>query len=503
MEVSAVADSTTPAFEQEVAKAGLIAVGGLAVAALVGVWWALRHPRTTLVIAAAVAGYLLLGPAGAAIVLAGLVTLGAAWRCGHRESFDWFLLGPWRRATVYAWGWRQAVTMAGLGDTYRHPDSDVDDLLGVERRPVSRYVPKLRRVRSDRWCDRVTVRMLAGQHPGMYEDRSDHLAHTFGALACRVESPRPGRVVLVFQHRDRLARIVPALPIAAEPDPRDLPVGVLEDGRPWTVQLASSHLLIAGATGAGKGSVVWSLIRAMAPGVHAGSVQLWCVDPKGGMELAAGAPMFTRFAYDHPAEMADLLDAAVDQLHERAQRMRAEGRRKHTPTAIEPLVVVVVDELAFLTAYMPDRDLRKRISNSLAVLLSKGRAVGFCVVAALQDPRKEVAPIRDLFPQRIALRLTEPEQSRIVLGPGAHDRGAECERIPVGLPGVGYVVLDGLPNPVRVRATWVTDADIAAMAARYPARRGDVIDTTATDATSTPADATVIDLVPTSSEPAA
>jgi hypothetical protein len=54
----------------------------------------------------------------------------------------------------------------------------------------------------------------------------------------------------------------------------------------------------------------------------------------------------------------------------------------------------------------------------------------------------------------------------------------------VGLPGVGFVVLDGLPDPVRVRASWVTDDDIAAMAERYPARRGDVIDTVAVDSSS-------------------
>ena len=90
-------------------------------------------------------------------------------------------------------------------------------------------------------------------------------------------------------------------------------------------------------------------------------------------------------------------------------------------------------------------------------------------------------------PSRVGLRLTEPEQSRIVLGTGAHDRGAECETIPVALPGVGYVVLDGHPDPVRARAAWVTDDDIAAMAERYPARRGDVIDTTLADETTVPA----------------
>jgi S-DNA-T family DNA segregation ATPase FtsK/SpoIIIE len=88
---------------------------------------------------------------------------------------------------------------------------------------------------------------------------------------------------------------------------------------------------------------------------------------------------------------------------------------------------------------------------------------------------------------RVGLRLTEPEQARIVLGTGAHDRGAECETIPITLPGVGYVVLDGQPDPVRARAAWVSDEDIAAMAERYPARRGDVIDTTLVDETTVPA----------------
>ena len=293
------ADSTT-SIEDDVVTAGLIAVGAAAVAAAVGVWWALRHPRTTLAVAVPVVAYLALGPAVTVTLVAGLVAVGVAWRRWHRASFDRCFLGAWRRAWVYAWGWRQAMTMAGLGDVYRHPDSLTEDLAGVERRPVSRYVPKLGRVRSDRWCDRVTVRLLAGQHPGMYADRTDHLAHTFGARSCRVECPRPGRVVLVFRHRDPLATIVPALPIDPSPALWDLPVGLLEDGQPWTVQLAGSHLLVAGATGAGKGSVIWSLIRGVAACVHEGTVQLWCVDPKGGMELAAGAPMFTRFAYDQP-----------------------------------------------------------------------------------------------------------------------------------------------------------------------------------------------------------
>jgi len=470
------ADSRTSTLNDDALTATVLAVGAIAIGALLALWWAARHPRLTVAVAVSVVVFSMVGPGTAGALVALAVVVGPLWRWRHRASFDRCFLGAWRRATVYGLGWRQAMTMAGLGDSYRHPDSVADDLAGVERRPVARYVPKLVRVRSDRWSDRVTVRLLAGQHPGLYADRADHLAHTFGARACRVESPRPGRVVLVFQMRDPLATLVPALAVPERPALRHLEIGRRQDGQPWTVQIAGSHLLVAGATGAGKGSVIWSIIRALAAPVHEGRVQLWCIDPKGGMELAAGAPMFHRFAYDTPADMADLLDAAVDQLHDRAKRMRTEGRRTHTATVAEPLVVVVVDELAFLTAYLPDRDIKKRITAALSVLLSKGRAVGFSVVAALQDPRKEVAPIRDLFPARVGLRLTEPEQSRLVLGTGAHDRGAKCEAIPVAQPGVGYVVLDGQPDPVRVRASWVTDTDIATMAEQYPARRGDVID---------------------------
>jgi S-DNA-T family DNA segregation ATPase FtsK/SpoIIIE len=122
-----------------------------------------------------------------------------------------------------------------------------------------------------------------------------------------------------------------------------------------------------------------------------------------------------------------------------------------------------------LTAYQPDRKLRERVMNSLATLTTQGRAVGYCVVAALQDPRKDVLAIRNLFPDRIAMRLDEPEQTDMVLGDGARDRGAACELIssdPAVGAGVAFVRTESDPDPVRVRAGWVSDADILGLAAQ-------------------------------------
>ena len=161
-----------------------------------------------------------------------------------------------------------------------------------------------------------------------------------------------------------------------------------------------------------------------------------------------------------------ILDRAIADMQDRAGRF-AGRQRDHTPTIEDPFTVVLVDEVAFLTAYQPDRKLKERIMNALATLTTQGRAVGYCVVAALQDPRKDVLTIRNLFPDRIAMRLDEPEQVDMVLGDGARDRGAACELIstdPATGAGVAFVRLEADPDPVRVRAGWVTDADIQAMA---------------------------------------
>jgi S-DNA-T family DNA segregation ATPase FtsK/SpoIIIE len=81
--------------------------------------------------------------------------------------------------------------------------------------------------------------------------------------------------------------------------------------------------------------------------------------------------------------------------------------------------------------------------------------------------------IRNLFPDRIAMRLDEPEQVDMVLGDGARDRGGTADLISVN-PGAGagvaFVRLEADPDPVRVRAAWVSDDDIQAMADQCTAR---------------------------------
>ncbi len=82
--------------------------------------------------------------------------------------------------------------------------------------------------------------------------------------------------------------------------------------------------------------------------------------------------------------------------------------------------------------------------------------------------------IRNLFPDRIAMRLDEPEQVDMVLGDGARDRGATADLIstdPATGAGVALHPARIRPRPVRVRAAWVSDDDIRAMCRQLrPAR---------------------------------
>ncbi|MER7129596.1 FtsK/SpoIIIE domain-containing protein [Streptosporangium saharense] len=427
------------------------ALAGLAVM----VW---RHPVVCGVVAVSGAGWVLVGWRLTLIGWAGvggvLLSGSALWPAGARRLLVWPALAGWRWLWIYRRKWRSVCAVTGLGVS----------IGGRE------YGPDLVKVRCDQHRDRLLVKMLAGQADDQYADALLGLAHGFGAVSCRVSSPRAGWVELVFPRRDSLARVVTARPYPDAPVVTTVDVGLAEDGGPYRLQVHGTHILIAGATGAGKGSWLWSIVRGLLPARAVGLVKLWGLDPKR-MELSFGRKLFDRYGAT-PETCADLLEAAVAMMHERADRY-AGVRRSHIPSERDPFVAVIVDEIAFLTAYQPDKGLKLRIGAALATLTTQGRAVGIGVVAALQDPRKDVLSIRHLFPDKIALRLDEPGQVDMVLGDGARDRGALADKIPrhptdrsVGA-GVAYVRREDSPDPVRVRAAYVSDDDIKQMEQQY------------------------------------
>lgn len=420
------------------------------------------------------------GPALPIVLLVVLAVALAVWRVKSPAAFARFcsrpVLASVRRVFVYWRGWQPAMVTTGLA---------------IRAWSKAETLPRLGKVRRTACGDVVLARMLPGQTVEHWAGQGPALAQTFAATACRVTAVvgRARWVRLAFITRDALAAHVPPVNLGGESaalgdavDLEAVPVAVSEDGETYAMPVLYAHTLVAGETGSGKGSVLWSLLAGMAPAIASGRVQVWAIDPKGGMELSAGAGLFARFAYGAPtdheqgagagvwqADMVDLLDNAVSVMQARAARLRG-LTRKHVPTVGEPLIVVLIDELASLTAYVTDAVTRKRLHAALGLLLTQGRAVGVSVIGATQDARKETLNLRDLFSRRIALRTAEPEMGDLILGAGARKLGALTDQISRATPGVAYVTADGGAEPVRVRFSYLTDQHIANLARQYRPR---------------------------------
>ena len=276
-----------------------------------------RHPLAASVLALAAVTWVRLGWVTlAAVVLAAVVMLNA-WRWFWPVSFSRWVGRPARstwRAWCYRRRWAAVMTIAGVAPWYQGRI----------------LLPVLGKVTATRYVDRVMVRLVSGQSAADFATCAENLAHGFRALLCRVRTAKSGAVVLEFIRRDALAALVPALPIPATPDLKALPVGRREDGLPWLVKLHGTHVLIAGATGAGKASLLWGLVRAMFPLMQDGLVRVLAADPKL-MELAYGRVIFESYgAYAaDPAAIAAMLDQAVADMQDRAGPVRRAAARPH------------------------------------------------------------------------------------------------------------------------------------------------------------------------------
>jgi S-DNA-T family DNA segregation ATPase FtsK/SpoIIIE len=356
-----------------------------------------------------------------------------------------------RRLTVYAFEWRTVMRLSNLTGTARSRE----------------YRPKLKRVRAEGWRDKVRVRMIKGQAPEQWTARASGLAHSFHANSCRVRVVKPGLIELDLIHSDPLATPVP-LPAmvtdAAAVDLKRLVIGRTETGKPWRIRIRGNQILVVGVQGAGKASVLWSVVWALAPMIKAGTVRLYGIDPKGGMELGQCPDVFHKVVFDNGSDAVELLEELAAEVRERAGRYRG-VRRWWTPASGEPFSLLIIDELADVIAYQTDKKLKERAQAALQTITSQGRAPGFATLALVQDPRKEIVPFRNLFTTRIAMRLDEATQVDMVLGDGVRERGAEAHEISELTPGVAWAKEDGKREPIRARAFYPTDDNLTELRA--------------------------------------
>lgn len=435
-----------------------------------GVW---RHPKLWMLLLLTAALSVMLGRNAGYTVYA-LVLL-PVWRLAKPVSFKRWVWVPlrqdWRRCWRYDRHW---------------PDVMKENGLSIVRRNALDVHPQIVRVRCDGHGDTLWIRSLIGKGIDDWQERAAGIADDFGARAGRVYAGPLGqrrwrfwelrfdvRLELAYGP-DPLAETIPALPIPQESTDVDfsaVPVGLTERGDPWTLNIGL-HVLLAGKIGSGKSSALWSLLRGLAPAIRDGLAEVYAIDPKGGIELGFGKELFTGYEDRDMQAMGAMLGDLVTLMDKALRRIAKDGQvRKHTPSVDSPLRLIVIDEFASITDYLgsdkASRDLSNQIKASLRTILNQGRAPGFIIVGALQDPRIEVLPMRNSFPQRVGFRLETDDEVEMALAPKAYRRGAECTRIPISMQGTAYVLRDGEAEFTRVRAAYVDDEQILKMAAEY------------------------------------
>ncbi|MEV0343177.1 hypothetical protein AB0H49_29575 [Nocardia sp. NPDC050713] len=159
----------------------------------VTMWWAVLFPMISIPLALAVTAGIVTGPAAGAVVVGVSAAGMVLWRRRSPETFERWISRRARHRFLswlrYRRRWTRLMTACHLTVT-------TDDRTAV---------PRLLDVVIGDSVDRARVRMLPGHCPADWENRTDHLAHAFGAQDCRVTITGPATVELAFRHGDSLA----------------------------------------------------------------------------------------------------------------------------------------------------------------------------------------------------------------------------------------------------------------------------------------------------------
>lgn len=316
---------------------------------------------------------------------------------------------------------------------------------------------------ADRTGEWARIRVAGGATIGDLAARAEALAAGLGVAEVRVTRHPANAAIGRIQalRRDPLAGPAVPWPWAAQTSLwKPLPAGIGEDGTVVTIGLFEHNLLVGGEPGAGKSVAVSQLIAAAALDPTA---QLWLLDGKV-VELAPWRPAAARFAGNDIFEATELLRQVQTVMDGRFHQLLADRQRKVAVGS--PLHLVVIDELAHYLTW-PDRRARDAFGDVLRDLVSRGRAAGIVVIAATQKPASDVIPtsLRDLFGYRWALRCTTAAASDTILGSGWATNGISAATIDPSCRGVGWLLHEA-GQPVRLRAFYLDDHTIAAIAAR-------------------------------------